>query len=87
MRHPKSSLNQTEWYMSKRSRDMKMRSNSGCRRLANSMAPSCWGISVPKIEARARMIKRTIVSLIELKNRQMTFDLSDDFDLVISWTG
>jgi hypothetical protein len=55
-------------------RELKRWNNSGLRPLANSIAPSLWGISVPKMDAIARIIKITMVSLTELKNLQMIFD-------------
>jgi hypothetical protein len=71
------SLNHMEWYMSKRSRALKKRKTPELRLLANSMLSLCgiWGISVPIMDARARRIRRTIVSLTELKRRQIGFDL------------
>jgi len=68
------SLNQTAWYMSNRFRELNRRNNSGLRPLANSIAPSFWGISVPEMDAMARIIKSTMVSLTELKKAQMIFD-------------
>jgi len=61
--------------MSNRFRELNRRNNSGLRPLANSIALSLWGISVPKMDAIARIIKITMVSLTELKNLQMIFDL------------
>ena len=69
-----SSLNQTAWYMSNRFRELNRLNNSGLRPLANSIAPSLWGISVPNIDAMAMIIKSTMVSLTELKKAQMILD-------------
>ena len=82
-RHPIRTLNHTEWYMSKKSREMKIWSIAGLRRLANSAAPSCWGTSVPKMDTIANMIRSTIVSLTELKKPQITFGRVSDFDFTI----
>ena len=40
---------------------------------AKEIAASCWGITVPKIEVTARMIRRTMVKRTELKNAQIGF--------------
>ena len=83
-RHPKRSLNQTEWYMSKRLRLLKKLNHSGLRLFANCTAPwPCWGINVPMIEAIARMIRITIVNLTELKKRHKIFDFLSVLDDVI----
>jgi len=82
-RHPIRTLNQIEWYMSKRSREVKIWSIAGLRRLANSAAPCSWGTSVPKMDTIANMIRSTIVSLTELKKPQMMFDWFFDFDFTI----
>ena len=82
-RHPIRTLNHIEWYMSKRSREVKIRSIAGLRRLANSAAPCPWGTTVPKMDTIANMIRSTIVSLTELKKPQMTFDRFFDFEFTI----
>ena len=77
VRHNTISLNQSEWYMSKRFSELKKRNISGLKFLANSMAPwPRWGMTVPIMEATAKMISRKKVSLTELKNLQIGFDLS-----------
>jgi hypothetical protein len=70
-------LNHVEWYMSNRLRELKKRKTSGLRLLANSKLSlwGSWGIRVPIMEASARRIRRTIVSLTELKNCQIGLDL------------
>jgi len=60
--------------MSNRSRELKRRNRAGLRPLAKSIASSCWGISVPRIETMARIIKSNIVSLTELKKFHIAFD-------------
>jgi hypothetical protein len=72
-RDPIRTLNHMEWYISKRSREVKIWSIAGLRRLANSAAPSSWGTSVPKTDTIANMIRSTMVSLTELKKPQITF--------------
>jgi hypothetical protein len=71
-----STLNQREWYMSKRFKKLNSLNRSGLKPLANSRL-SRWGICgmiVPRIDAIARTIRRTRVSLTELKKRQTAFD-------------
>ena len=82
-----SSLNHKEWYMSKRFIELNNRNRPGLKPLANSRLSrwGIWGMSVPKIDATARMIKSTIVSLTELKKRQMGlgFVFEVDFDITV----
>ena len=80
-----SSLNQKEWYMSKRFMELNKRNRPGLRPLANSTL-SLWGIcgmSVPRMDAVASIIRSTIVSLTELKKLQMAFGFvfALDFDI------
>ncbi len=82
-RQPIRTLNHIEWYMSKKSREVKIWSIAGLRRLANSAAPCSWGTTVPKMDTIANMIRSTIVSLTELKKPQMTFDRFFDFEFTI----
>ena len=82
-RQPIRTLNHIEWYISKKSREVKIWSIAGLRRLANSAAPCSWGTTVPKMETIANMIRSTIVSLTELKKPQMTLDWFFDFDFTI----
>ena len=84
-RNPISSLNQKEWYMSNRSREVKTRSMVGLRALANLTAPSSWGINVPKMDAMARIIRSTRVSLSELKSPQIAFDRVSELDFFMSY--
>jgi len=62
------------WYISNMFRELNRCNNSGLRPLANSIALSLWGISVPKMDAIARIIKIIMVSLTELKKAQIIFD-------------
>ncbi len=72
-RKPMSNLNQVEWYISKMSRVERRLNSSGLILRANSTASSRWGTNVPMTEARARMMRRMMVSLTELKKAQTGF--------------
>ena len=81
-----SNLNQREWYMSKRFIKLNNLNMPGLKPFANSTL-SRWGIcgmTVPRIDAIARMIKSTMVSLTELKKRQREFDFVFKVDFAIT---
>lgn len=81
----RSTLNQMEWYMSKRSKNCKTLNTSGLRDLENSIAPwPRWGMRVPKMDAAASMINRTMVSLTELKKRHKKWGLFEVSEGVIT---
>ena len=81
-----SNLNQREWYMSKRFIKLNNLNMPGLKPLANSTL-SLWGIcgmTVPRIDAIARMIRSTMVSLTELNKRQTEFDFVFEVDFAIT---
>ena len=80
-----SNLNQREWYMSKRFIKLNNLNMPGLKPFANSTL-SLWGIcgmTVPRIDTIARMIRSTMASLTELKKRQTEFDFVFEVDFVI----
>ena len=81
-----SSRNQREWYILKRFSKLKNLKTPGLNPLANSMLSLCGicGISVPKMEAVARMIRSTMVNLTELKKPQMMFSFFFRLDFPIA---
>jgi hypothetical protein len=84
-RQPMSNLNQREWYISKRFIKLNNLNMPGLKPLANSTL-SCWGIcgmTVPRIDVIARMIRSTMASLTELKKRQTAFGFVFDLELDI----
>jgi len=85
-RQPMSNLNQREWYISKRFIKLNNLNMPGLKPLANSTL-SCWGIcgmTVPRIDVIARMIRSTMASLTELKKRQTEFEFVFEVDFVIT---
>jgi hypothetical protein len=84
-KQPMSNLNQREWYMSKRFITLKNLNMPGLKPFANSRL-SRWGIcgmTVPRIDAIARTIRRKRVSLTELKKRQTAFDFVLEVEFTI----
>ena len=80
-----SNLNQREWYMSKRFIKLNNLNMPGLKPFANSTL-SRWGIcgiTVPRIDAIARMIRSTIASLTELKKFHMAFGFVFNLELDI----
>jgi hypothetical protein len=85
-RQPMSNLNQREWYMSNRFIKLNSLNIPGLKPLANSTLSRCGicGMTVPRIDAIARMIRSRMVSLTELKRRQTVFDFVFEVDFVIT---
>ena len=82
-RRPIRILNQIEWYMSNSCRKLKSLNKPGCNFCANSVAPSCWGMMVPATEVMAKIIRRRMVKLTEVKNVQMMFEFFVVLDAAI----
>jgi hypothetical protein len=84
-KQPMSTLNQREWYMSKRFIKLNNLNRPGLKPLANSRL-SRWGncgMTVPRIDAIARTIRRNRVSFTELKKRQTAFDFVFEVEFAI----
>jgi hypothetical protein len=61
--------------MSKSCKVSKILTVTGLRVLANSRAPSCWGIRVPRIEVAAIIISSVRVSLTDFSTFHVGFDM------------
>ena len=72
-----------EWYMSKSCKKLKSLKKPGCNFCANSVAPSCCGMTVPAMEVMARIIRRRMVKLTEEKKVQMIFEFFAVLDAAI----